>query len=228
MRQKIRALLITFCSTFLSAQIGAVSLTENTESSLITKGDDCRGCRGHQGKRGLKGPKGATGISGISGCPGPQGPQGARGPTGSSSPATACQCTSGSTSFTFSTQQNLALSGQWQAFIILPDTSILSGPIVNIQDPSTTFVIPIPPIGIYSYLLGTYAVILKNISITGLNTSLLNTTTSNGLVVSSSCFTFSPPLISPPSYIYNFFDIPFNPGEAVIFYFGDPGCHLTA
>lgn len=228
MKQKILLLLFVASAAFFSTRLVAETETFNTDSPLVMKGHDCEGCRGHHGKRGHRGGKGKVGNPGVTGCPGAQGTQGNRGTTGSSLPPRVCSCLGAPTTFTFKTLQNLGLSGDWQAFVILPDNTVLSGPVVNIQDPSTTFVLNVPlPFGTYSYWRGTYAVILKNISITGLNVPILDSSTLDALVVASNCF--SPSIGGgSPNIVFNFFDIPFNPGEAVIFYFGDPGCLLTA
>jgi len=118
--------------------------------------------RGPRGPRGHKGNKGATGLQGASGL-GATGPQGPTGAPGANAPIPV----PGTLFFTYTTRQDPSptASGRWQLFIIAPDDTITAGPIVNIQDPGTTIVVPVGP----PTLLGRYSTTIYNIDLNNLS-----------------------------------------------------------
>lgn len=60
--------------------------------------------------------------------------------------------------FTIATLQGFGVTGNWHAFIITPDNKKVSGPLVDVTSPSTSFTIAVgKPV-----LFGTYTVVIYN------------------------------------------------------------------
>ena len=89
---------------------------------------------------------------------------------------------SGSITFTFVTNQVSPTlhTGSWRAVVISPDGTRADGPVININDPSTTFTITISP----SIETGAvYTVVFQNISITGLICDLIFSLTATSSLI---------------------------------------------
>lgn len=111
------------------------------------------GNRGFRGYRGHRGHKGAAGANGVAGATGPQGVTGpsALGPTISGIDLI----------FTFTTLQDPSpsASGRWQFFVVRPDFTQVPGPVVDISDPNTTYMVTVPG----PFFFGIYTGVLYNI-----------------------------------------------------------------